>query len=304
MTNDNISPNNTEQKQVPFGARLRTAREALGLDRKDAAAQLRLNENIIIMLEKDKYPTDLPTTFVRGYIRAYGKLLQIPENEIKAAIEPIQPKPITDETGAPVIAHSLPPVTSGNYFMQIFTYLIIFTLIALVGMWWYTHTSQATVEADNSAVPLNDTITPTVVPANNSSATASTNTMTPINKANPSTANSNQNNVAAQGNNKIINNKMMNNNILPNNSALMAPNQQQHSTNNNIGQNNFGQNNAQAFSPQQNMNMNQSNQSNNRNNNYSRQHASSYGSQQSDQQDDDSSSDADDNTETSSDTAD
>lgn len=132
MMTDNM--HTQQSSSTPFGMRLRNAREALGLESKDAAAQLRLNEKIILMLEKDCYATDIPTTFLRGYLRAYGKLLQIPELEIKQAIEPIQPKV---EPVAP--APKTQPLTSGNYFVQLFTYSIVFTLIALAGAWWYSH---------------------------------------------------------------------------------------------------------------------------------------------------------------------
>ena len=77
-----------ETKPAPIGAR-KTAREAMGLDSKDAAAQLRLNESIILMMEKDQ-PDNLPMTAVRGYIRArqdYYNLIM----RIKQAIEPIKP---------------------------------------------------------------------------------------------------------------------------------------------------------------------------------------------------------------------
>lgn len=129
---------NTEVKPTPFGARLQSAREVLGLQRKDAATQLRLNERVIIMMEKDRYPVDLPVPFIRGYLRAYAKLLQIPEFEIKKALEQIKPKTFTPPT-APLTPKTL---TSGNYFMQIFTYLLIITLIALVAIWWYSHTNS------------------------------------------------------------------------------------------------------------------------------------------------------------------
>jgi cytoskeleton protein RodZ len=140
MTNDIQPSSSTEHKPVPFGSRLQTARESLGLERRDAAAQLRLNEKVIIMMEKDRYPADLPVTFIRGYIRAYGKLLQIPEYEIKKAIEPIKPKPATQSIL--LTPQPLEPITSSNYFMQFFTYLIVITLIGLVGMWWYSHSSD------------------------------------------------------------------------------------------------------------------------------------------------------------------
>ncbi len=172
MTNETLPPVN-ENKTIPFGSRLRSAREAMGLERKDAAAQLRLNEKIIVMLEKDKYPSDLPVTFIRGYIRAYGKLLEIPEIEIKKAIEPIQPDPLELEIPRPSVKPiSLPRVSSGDYFMQIFTYLIIFTLIGLVGMWWYSHTTQSAPQSIEAQANTTQT-------SASDSANASTNQSTP-----------------------------------------------------------------------------------------------------------------------------
>lgn len=132
-----------------FGMRLQLAREALGLESKDAALQLRLNEKIILMMEKDAYSSDLPPTFIRGYLRSYGKLLQIPEGEIKTAIEPITPK-------LPLPAPNKPKpitLTSGNYFMQLFTYLIMFTLIGLVVIWWYNHPTSSAALIETPATP-------------------------------------------------------------------------------------------------------------------------------------------------------
>lgn len=147
MTNE-LPPTNpaTEPStNVTFAARLKSTREAMGLDRKTIAGQLRLNEKIIIMMEKDRYPADLPVTFIRGYLRAYAKLLQIPEHEIKKALEPIKPKPAVQELLTP----KSQPVTFSNYYMQLFTYLIVFTLISMVGMWWYTHSAPAMTMADS-----------------------------------------------------------------------------------------------------------------------------------------------------------
>lgn len=141
MINESQQTHTSDHKQpAPFGTRLKSAREALGLERKDAAAQLRLNEKIILMMEKDRYPIDLPVTFIRGYIRAYGKLLQIPEYEIKKAIEPIKQKQVLHDSVSVTSKPSM-PMTSGNYFMQFFTYLIVATIIGLVGIWWYSHTT-------------------------------------------------------------------------------------------------------------------------------------------------------------------
>lgn len=140
MISDSQQSAKTEHKPIPFGSRLQSARESLGFERRDVAAQLRLNEKVIIMMEKDKYPIDLPDTFIRGYIRSYAKLLQIPEVELIDGLDTIKPKANLPNVTSTTSKNSA-PVTSGNYFMQIFTYLIIFTMIGLVGVWWYTHTN-------------------------------------------------------------------------------------------------------------------------------------------------------------------
>ena len=83
MTNQTLPTDSNNHQQISFGLRLTSCREALGLDRKEAAAQLRLSEKVIVMLEDGEIANNLPLTFVRGYVRSYGKLLAIPEQEIQ-----------------------------------------------------------------------------------------------------------------------------------------------------------------------------------------------------------------------------
>lgn len=137
MANETQPVNQSASSTLSIGGRLKASREAQGLTRKDVAAQLRLNENVIAMMEDNQYPTSLPTTFIRGYLRSYGKLIGIPEAEMLAALEPIKPvvQPIEQEP----LSTKTAPLTSSNYFMQISTYLIIFTVVGLAGTWWYNH---------------------------------------------------------------------------------------------------------------------------------------------------------------------
>jgi cytoskeleton protein RodZ len=154
MTTDNLTTS-----PGTFGNRLKTARELMGLEQKDVAAQLRLSEKYIAMMENDHFSSDLPVTFARGYLRAYGKFLQIPEWEVKKALEFIQPKetPLDPLT---ITKHDI-TVTSGNYFMQLFTYLIVLTMLGLAGTWWYRHTpSHTTSIAENRPTTIK------IVPAN------------------------------------------------------------------------------------------------------------------------------------------
>lgn len=167
----------TDVISIPFGMRLKSAREARGLEGKDVAAQLRLSEKMISMIEKETYPADLPVTFVRGYIRAYARLMEISDSEITNALEPIKPLVITEGTEQDLIEAE--PVTSSNYFMQFFTYLILFTIIGLVGVWWYAHPSSDNHNITTTEVPLNQNTQPPNTPTQDGPPNASSNTAAP-----------------------------------------------------------------------------------------------------------------------------
>ena len=156
MTNqDSPTAEAAEQKTPPFGVRLQAAREALKLDRKEVATRLRLNEKYIIMMEKDRYSPDLPVTFIRGYLRSYGKFLQLPEHEIKKAIEPIKPRPVPLDIEAMIKQAQASPKTTvisensnSNYLMHLFTSTIVLAMFTLVGTWWYDHQKIKAVNPD------------------------------------------------------------------------------------------------------------------------------------------------------------
>ncbi len=139
MSNDIHSMN--IDKSISYGAKLKAAREAIGLEQKDIAAQLRLGEKIIDMLESGHYTLDIPVTFIRGYIRSYSKLLQIPEAEVAAALEPIQRVEIPKEA-APTAKQPIGMLNSHHY-MRFSTYAIVATLAGMLGLWWYNHTPAA-----------------------------------------------------------------------------------------------------------------------------------------------------------------
>ena len=176
MTND-IQPNTTSS----FGARLQAAREAQGLERRDAAAQLRLSEKVIAMMEKDRYAPDLPPTFIRGYLRAYSKILQIPEEDVNKAIELLNPKPVEENVAPQPAAGTqslMESVTSGNYYMQFFTVVIVLTMVGLVGTWWHSHNATPSTLTAETQLALPDTASATV--NTNASTTTTLASATPI----------------------------------------------------------------------------------------------------------------------------
>jgi len=159
MTNE-MQPNTPSEnhQHYPFGARLKSAREARGLAHKDAAAQLRLNERVITMMEKNDYPTDLPITFIRGYLRLYGKFLEIPEQEIKLALEPLKPKPLPQASS--LSTKEQEDASKQPYYMSFFTYFIVMTLIGFIGIWWFNRSvpEASSAKADNTSLVLPEEI--------------------------------------------------------------------------------------------------------------------------------------------------
>ena len=73
------------------GARLKAGREAQGQSLEQAARHLRLDEPTLAAIEADQYPAHVPATFLRGYLRAYAKWLELPADDIVSAYNQRQP---------------------------------------------------------------------------------------------------------------------------------------------------------------------------------------------------------------------
>ncbi|MCL7679692.1 helix-turn-helix domain-containing protein, partial [Klebsiella pneumoniae] len=58
------------------------AREQLGLSQQVVAERLCLKVSTVRDIEEDKAPADLASTFLRGYIRSYARLVHVPEEEL------------------------------------------------------------------------------------------------------------------------------------------------------------------------------------------------------------------------------
>ncbi len=139
MTIESQSPLDATPSAATFGARLQSAREALGMDRKEIAAKLRLNEKIIVMMETEQYPPDLPITFIRGYLRAYGKILEMTETEMHTALAQLQVQP-RGTTRVPNTTVPILPASQDKYVVRLFSLLALSAVIGLTGVWWYSHT--------------------------------------------------------------------------------------------------------------------------------------------------------------------
>ncbi|WP_337009658.1 cytoskeleton protein RodZ [Pantoea sp. AS142] len=158
------------------GERLRLAREQMGLTQQNVAERLCLKLSTVRDIEEDKSPADLASTFLRGYIRSYARLVHIPEEELL----PMMAKQ------TPVRATKIEPMQSFSLgkrrkkrdgWLMIFTWLVVFVVVGLTGAWWWQNhkasqddlvpmTDQNSSGGDNGqSIPLGETSGDSAAPA-------------------------------------------------------------------------------------------------------------------------------------------
>ncbi|MEG1210677.1 MAG: cytoskeleton protein RodZ [Leclercia sp.] len=155
----NTEATHDQNAALSTGVRLRNAREQLGLSQQAVAERLCLKVSTVRDIEEDKAPADLASTFLRGYIRSYAKLVHIPEEELLPMME--KQAPIRAAKVAPMQSFSLGKRRKKrDGWLMSFTWLVLFVVIGLTGAWWWqNHKAQQeeiTTMADQSSAELNN----------------------------------------------------------------------------------------------------------------------------------------------------
>ena len=125
------------------GALLRSAREAQQMSDREAAERLNWLPRYVPMIERDDYQGLRSPAFARGYIRAYGKLLQLDEEELIAAFEVLTGGAVEGGRGKRVITEPLQLQRTG---WGIVVGLLVLALL-VAGLWWW-QTGQGRETAD------------------------------------------------------------------------------------------------------------------------------------------------------------
>ncbi|MCC1497302.1 RodZ domain-containing protein [Alcanivorax sp. 1008] len=79
------------------GERLRSGRQALGLSEADIAARMHLSVSYVRALEADDYKRLPSAAFVRGYIKNYAKLVNLPADELVSLFQQIDQESAIEE---------------------------------------------------------------------------------------------------------------------------------------------------------------------------------------------------------------
>lgn len=153
-----------------FGSRMRAVREAKGLDVETCGHALRLPVRVLKQLENNEFTGIDYQVYLGGYIRKYGRYLEIDDTEIEEAIARLKPaQPPLVATGG--ISHS-------RYLLERYataaTYVVLTLAIGVPTVWYgmrgtLTHDMSHLAPLDATPVAQQDARSP-VVPAPSSSA--------------------------------------------------------------------------------------------------------------------------------------
>jgi cytoskeleton protein RodZ len=118
-----------------FGERLVAAREAQGLTLEVVASKLRLSARTLQALESNRFE-DLPEPiFVRGYLRAYARLLEIDQKVVIAEYDRLVGT--RDPVLRPSSKRRRQPNADYPYIRGALALLVV-AILVLFGSWWYS----------------------------------------------------------------------------------------------------------------------------------------------------------------------
>jgi cytoskeleton protein RodZ len=134
--------NNTQQHDLKsIGGILLLARTEMGLSQDDIAKKLYLSITYIALIENDEFDQlQQKAVFIRGYIRSYARLVNLPEDEIVSLLDRSgikdKEKP-RDES----YRSTREQINARDKNMRIVTYSIVGLFLVLLFIWWHSRVS-------------------------------------------------------------------------------------------------------------------------------------------------------------------
>ncbi len=138
----------TETTEISFGDKLRQTREALNLSLEDVAKAISLRPNILAKLENNEFvQKNVPSTFLRGYVRSYAKFLRIPDAEwAHLTFGEAHKNDLSKNTRA---TRSVTQYSSHSRWVGTLTTIILLAAVGMTGLWWWQNYQKSNEERDN-----------------------------------------------------------------------------------------------------------------------------------------------------------
>lgn len=137
---------NEEQPQEKPGAILASIRKEKGFSTDYVASKLHLRVRVIEHLEQDEYTNMPEPVFIKGYLRAYAKLLNVshePLLETFSSLYSVEKKP--EKT----LWQSRRETNRAEYIVKVVTALFALSVFTAVTAWWYKNKEQEQLFSNN-----------------------------------------------------------------------------------------------------------------------------------------------------------
>lgn len=126
--------NDLPELSGPVGSRLRQAREAQGISVQFVSERLKFSVRQVEALEAGQFSLFPHRAQVRGFVRAYARLLLLPETELLGMVEAEVP-PDTPTPGRPALKGAVLVTPHRPRWPMIMTLLVVGMLVFMGGSW-------------------------------------------------------------------------------------------------------------------------------------------------------------------------
>lgn len=137
------------------GDRLRQVRQSKQLSISEVASHLHLREELIDALERDDYQQAPQFVFIRGYLRAYAKYLELSGDDIVAAFDSLNlPEPASGKQVWQPQSES--PFLIRDRFPRPMILFVGVVVIAIMSFWWMGRSRLSPEPTPNPAIHVSE----------------------------------------------------------------------------------------------------------------------------------------------------
>lgn len=147
MTTFASTEESSDYTQVKPGAQLALVREQKGYSAEYVAGKLHLRVRVIELLEADDYQYMPEPVFVKGYLRAYAKLLEVPHQPLLDAFNKLY-TPVRKADKA-LLWQSRRETNKAEHAVRWLTSIFAVIVLVAVGIWWQANKDNEHLFATN-----------------------------------------------------------------------------------------------------------------------------------------------------------
>ena len=154
MTKESAQPQELSEdiEVIGPGQMLKEGRKAMSMSQEDVAKSLNFRLTLVRDLEEEKFDKSLPTTFNRGYLRNFAKLVNISVDDVLAAYEMLD---VAEKQGAEMQSFSkITKRQAENSRLKWLTYLIVAIIFGST-LFWFFQDASPHIGANDEATTIN-----------------------------------------------------------------------------------------------------------------------------------------------------